>query len=201
MKYSPNDFIICSDFDDTINDLVKCWIIWLNNKYGTNVTYEDIKSWDMSLAFTTLTVDQICEPLKDREFWKTVTMKPDAVYWIRKLISEGFQFYIVTASYHTTIQAKIEECLLRHFPEFDCHNLMTTYRKDLIKCNMLIDDYLPNLIGTDAVKVVMTANHNKNNHDIADFRVETWEGIYKLVHELYNIQAGEHNEHINNWLR
>ena len=104
----PQDFIICSDFDDTINDLVKAWIKALNNVHGTHVRYEDIKSWNMQKAFFTLTEEELCAPLKSRLFWKTVDIKPDAKYYINKLIKEGFQFYIVTASAHPTIQANVK---------------------------------------------------------------------------------------------
>lgn len=180
----PQDFIICSDFDDTINRLVPNWVNWLNEHYGFDVKYEDIKNWDMSIAYPELTISQICAPLKNREFWKTVDMKPDAVYYVNKLIEEGFQFYLVTASAHTTIQAKVEECLLRYFPNFDNHNIITTYHKHLIKCNVLIDDYVPNLINSNAVKILMNAPHNVNSCNIEDFRVSSWKEIYEIVHQL-----------------
>ena len=48
IKKSIKDFVICSDFDDTINELLLSWLKWLNNKYGLSVNYEDITEWDMT---------------------------------------------------------------------------------------------------------------------------------------------------------
>ena len=42
---------ILVDMDDTIEQLLKAWIAAVNSKFGTAVTYDDIKSWDVSEAF------------------------------------------------------------------------------------------------------------------------------------------------------
>ena len=46
---------ILFDADDTVENLSDCWIAMLNERYGTSVTPEDVHSWDISLAFPTLT--------------------------------------------------------------------------------------------------------------------------------------------------
>ena len=35
----PQDFIIMSDFDDTMNQLIPAWIKWINEEYGYNVIH------------------------------------------------------------------------------------------------------------------------------------------------------------------
>lgn len=50
---------ILFDADDTVENLSDCWIAMLNERYGTSVTPEDVHSWDISLAFPTLTKEQV----------------------------------------------------------------------------------------------------------------------------------------------
>ena len=38
---------ILVDMDDTIEQLLNAWIAAVNSKFGTAVTYDDIKSWDV----------------------------------------------------------------------------------------------------------------------------------------------------------
>ena len=50
---------ILFDADDTVENLSDCWIAMLNERYGTSVTPEDVHGWDISLAFPTLTKEQV----------------------------------------------------------------------------------------------------------------------------------------------
>ena len=109
--------------DDTIEYLVPAWIKWLNAKYGTNTTYLDIKSWNT------------VEPMKD------------AQEYIPKLIEEGFQFYIVTSAPPDTIKHKAQQCLFKHFPYLKWENVIVARKKQLIHCNILIDDAMHNIVG------------------------------------------------------
>ena len=183
----PEEFVICSDFDDTINDLLQSWVTWLNMKYGTSTKYEDIHEWDLQQAFPTLTMDQICDPLHDRAFWQQVDVKPDAVEYVNKLIAEGFNFYIATASSFNTIQVKTEECLFKFFPAFDSKHIIAIYDKQLLNCHVIIDDNPLNLKGSRAVKILFDAPHNQNSGHVEDFRVTSWEEIYDIIHELMNV--------------
>lgn len=58
---------ILFDADDTVENLSDCWIAMLNERYGTSVTPEDVHSWDISLAFPTLTKEQVFGVLHDDE--------------------------------------------------------------------------------------------------------------------------------------
>ena len=67
-----NCFTIRVDMDDTIEHLLKAWVAWLNTKYYLTVEYENIREWDMTLNFPTLTEEQIYQPLELKEFWELV---------------------------------------------------------------------------------------------------------------------------------
>ena len=177
------DIIICSDFDDTINNLLPAWISWLNNEYNYTVKVDHIQEWNLSKYYPNLSKEQIYSPLYTEEFWKTVSIKSDAVEYITKLIDEGAQFYIATASPYHNIRIKVESCLLPYWPEFDSKRLITIYNKQLLNCTFLIDDYVDNLIGGNYIKVLMDAPHNQNSNGIEDFRVTSWKEIYEIIHQ------------------
>jgi 5'(3')-deoxyribonucleotidase len=104
---------ILFDADDTVENLSDCWIAMLNERYGTSVTPEDVHSWDISLAFPTLTKEQVFGVLHDDELWRRITPISGSVEVLQKLYDEGHQLYMVTASsYHT--------CLIDDAP----HNLV-----------------------------------------------------------------------------
>ena len=50
-----NDFLrtltILVDMDDTLEDLCTHWVQYLNEKYGTVVTTDDIKDWHIAKCF------------------------------------------------------------------------------------------------------------------------------------------------------
>jgi 5'(3')-deoxyribonucleotidase len=182
------DIVIACDMDDTIEYLVPAWIKWLNAKHGTTVRYLDIKNWNMQLAFPTLTWDQIFEPLKLEEFWDTVEPMKDAQYYIPKLIEEGFQFIIVTSSAPETIKFKAQRCLFKHFPYIEWKNVIIARKKQLIHCNILIDDAMHNIVGP--YKGFLKATIHNLDFKPEDYptvtKVYCWKHIYEEIHKLYD---------------
>lgn len=183
------DFIICCDMDDTIEHLVAAWISWLNAKHNLDVKYDDIKDWNISLFYPTLTQSQVFEPLNQDDFWKTVQPMPDAIIYIKKLIDEGFSFYICTASHYNALKTKMEEVLFKYFPYLNWKNVIVTQNKQLIKCDVLVDDGAHNILG-DYIGLLKDAPYNKEFDEHAHLsvmRVHDWEEIYNLIHQIYNL--------------
>ena len=185
----PKDFIVACDMDDTIEYLVQAWVRWLNNKYELSVQYEDIKHWEMQLAFPTLTKEQIFEPLTIVDFWRTVEPMPQAVKYIKKLIDDGFTFYICTASHYRALEVKMDEVLFKHFPYLSWSNVIVMQNKQMLKCDILIDDAAHNIVG-EYIGLLKDAPYNKSFNEsehVSVLRVHTWKEIYNRVHEIYNL--------------
>ena len=106
---------ILIDMDDTLEDLLGAWVSYLNTQYGTNVHKEDIRQWDISVAFPSLSKTQVYEPILLDDFWKTVQPKDGAVEIVQELISDGHRIYVVTASAYETLRTKMEDVLFRYF--------------------------------------------------------------------------------------
>ena len=170
--------------------MLETWIDLLNQRHGTNVKIEDVTEWELTKVFPTLAKKDLFAPLSEPNYWSAVTFKPDAVDVIKKLFDEGHEIYIVTSSHYRTLAPKIDNCLLAYLPFLKKENIIITYNKSLIGCDILLDDAEHNLINFKGIKVLFDASYNKNS-TVHDFRVDSWEEFYELVNELKNVGLGE----------
>lgn len=175
--------IILVDMDDTIENLGLAWVDYLNRKYDKNVFWNDIRNWDMQIAYPSLTNEQIYSALTDEDLWDSVTAKEDAIHYLKKLIDEGNEVFIVTSAWHKTVLPKIEKCFLKYFSFIDFDHIIITSAKYLIKGDILIDDNPQNFIGGDYFGILFTAPHNLDYDDASAelIRVDNWKSAYLVI--------------------
>lgn len=180
-------FDILIDMDDTLESLVPAWVQWLNASHGLNVDPESVTEWDMSIAFPTLTKEEIFTPLSLREFWKTVMPKPDAAEYVKRLIDDGHHVYICTASHYKGLQDKMELALFRHFPFLKWTNVIVAHNKSMVRGDFIIDDAPHNLMNWNSdvsQPFLMDAPHNRANHESKWIRVHTWKEVYERISKI-----------------
>ena len=122
--------------------------------------------------------------LKQR--WLEVEEKPGAAYYIQKIIDEGHDFYICTASYYKNLWYKFDNCLFRLFPFIDHKQIITTYNKQMIDCDVIIDDAIHNIKGR-YLGILFDMPHNREFDDTTSRRIErvyNWEQAYNLIHRI-----------------
>ena len=169
---------ILVDADDVIENLLDCWVAMLNNRYGTSTSIEDVTDWNVSLAFPTLTKEQVYSVLADDELWNMLEPIPDAQETLQKFHSEGHEIYIVTASDYRSCKAKFDR-ILSLFPWLDWDHVIVTSNKQMVKGDILIDDNPHNLVGGDYIKMLFDRPHNRSFDAKANgmIRVRTWEEV------------------------
>lgn len=188
--------VILIDMDDTLENLGVAWINWLNKKYGTEVDwFRDVKEWDLTVPFPTLTPQQIYGALSEEEFWDTVTVKENAPLYVKKLIDDGNDIYVVTASWYTTIRAKMERCLFKYFPFLTWEQVIISSNKQLVQGDIAIDDNPLNLEGRNGLCILFNAPHNLNYDDTESdiVRVDNWQSAYLLI-KSYEEMKNKGNE-------
>ena len=183
-----NDFLkqltILVDMDDTLEDLCTPWVQYLNEKYGTAVTTDDIKDWHIAKVFPTLTREQVFEPLATEGFWERVKPLPKAYENICKLKYDGHRIFIVTASDPIiSVPMKLEKVLFRYFPFFSCNDVIITAQKQTIRGDILVDDAPHNLENGNYKRILMNAPHNRffDEKSIGAARVCDWDTVYRLI--------------------
>lgn len=187
---------ILVDMDDVLVNLLPTWVGRLNYLYGTDVDYNEIREWDMTQFFPTLTEDELSAILCTEEFWKLVKPKNAAASTLQLLLASGHKILVVTSSHYETVAHKMRECLLYHFPFIEWGDVIVASKKQMIRGDVLIDDGIHNLVGGDYAKILMDAPHNRH-YDAEEngmTRVQNWEDIYAKICELANeeyIDIGE----------
>lgn len=176
--------ILC-DADDTIENLTTHWLDVLNSRYNRNVKKEELKIWDMTAAFPDLKPEEVLEPLYCNEFWERITPIDNSGYYLERLMNEGHELYVVTASIPETFNAKVKK-LLNMFPFLNRNQIILAHNKQQISGDVLIDDAVHNLIGGSYIKFLYhqpnNASFNEYVHDIT--RVFSWEDVYCRIQSL-----------------
>ena len=183
-----NRLTVLIDADDTIENLCEAWVKYLNEKHNTSVLLTDIKEWDMTKAFPTLSKDEVFEPLFNEDLWKRVTPLSGAVETIKKIIDDGHKVVIVTSSHPYTVALKWLYVFERYFPFISTHDVIFASQKQLIKGDVMVDDAPHNLVDGDYIKLLYDAPHNQNfdteSHCIT--RVHNWGEVYFAINYIAN---------------
>ena len=177
---------ILVDMDDTLEQLLPAWIRAVNEKYGRNVTCEDILSWDVSAAYPGLTREQVYSVTFEPGFWKTIKPMPGAADALQRFMNAGHEVYVVTATFQDSVAEKMNDLLFRYFPFLSWDQVIITSRKQMIRGDVLIDDGIHNLEGGAYTKLLMTAPHNKSYDAEANgmIRVHDWPEIEEVIAQL-----------------
>ncbi len=174
---------ILVDMDDVLEQIVAGWIAMLNERYGTDVKYEDVKCWNIAEAFPMLTEEQVYEVELEEELWDYVKPMPGADEALRRLLADGHEIFVVTATKYQTLKKKMETLLFPYFPYIDWKHVIVCYHKDLIKGDVLIDDGPHNFGGGDYKKILFSRGHNLtfDETSVGAVRVNNWEEAYQAV--------------------
>ena len=169
--------------DDVLEGLADAWVKYLNLRHGTTVTYDDVTDWNLDKAFPELTKEEVYAPLRERELWETVKPLPGAVEYLKKLVDDGHDVYIVTATNYYTVRDKMELVLFKYFPYINWNHVIIAQKKQMIQGDILLDDNPNNLIGGKYCGILMTAYHNKTYDAEANglLRVDSWAEAYYAI--------------------
>ena len=179
-----NEYIICVDMDDTIEDLLPTWLKWIEKLYNIHRDIEDITDWDLENFFP-LTKEEIFQPLMIDDFWKDVRPKKDAVKYLKQLKEDGFKIFICTHSHYKTLPSKMENVLFKYFPYIEWNDVIVMHRKQLVNCDVLIDDGYHNLYGGKYHKILFDRPWNRKISDDSVVMLDNWKDIYDQVNQWY----------------
>lgn len=195
MNKKQDKIIICVDMDDTIENLIEAWIDELNIKHNKTYSIEDIKEWDVTKCLD-LTEEQIFEVLHHNKLYDNIRPYEDAQYYLEKLNSDGrFEIYIMTNTYYKVFSYKIENVLFKYFPFLNSNQIICISKKQLVNCDLLIDDYDLNLIDGNYDKILIDKPYNidcktiditkinKNKYYSKRIikRTNNWQDIYNYI--------------------
>ena len=170
---------VAYDFDGVLNNLPEAWTNYLNSLFYDNNNERktvELKYYDMCRNFPNLSYSSIMWPLYSSEFWKTVEIEPGAKEALEILQArQDVEIFIVTSTSPESWTTKYEYCFKRLLPDFPVDNIILTSRKDLINCNILVEDNPEFLRDFKGTKILLSKSYNNsvkndsfkhfNNHD------------------------------------
>lgn len=175
--------IILVDLDDVMINTGEAWVRELNRIHGTTVKRCDIISWNITEFFPSLSSDDVYKPLQTAELWESVSPIRGAAETMQKLIADGHDVYVATASSPDTIGMKWKLVIQRYFSFIRSDHIIVTSSKQMILGDILIDDAPFNLEGGKYKGILFDAPHNKSYAECSNgfVRAKNWDEVYDYI--------------------
>lgn len=143
--------ILC-DIDEVLYSLISEGLEIYNKKYNKNLKPSDIKEYKVS--------KEILECLGEVKYQRGD--KDNSVYYVKQLIANGHDVYLLTASMKDNLMEKIV-WVEKHLPEIGFEKMIIGKNKHMVHADVIIDDYDGNIIGHNATyKFLVDAPHNQH---------------------------------------
>lgn len=164
---------------------------------GERLTLDDITSYYIENHVSDEYRDDFHLIFLKKEMWKRAKVIPNCVEVIKRLHGQGHQIYFVTSTEAKNV-AKKASFLQRTFPFLNIRKrLITTHCKQMIKCDVLIDDYEENLKNGSYFGILMNYSWNRNFDDASDdkiYRVFDWTQVEPMLEVITKIMAESKNK-------
>lgn len=181
---------IMVDMDDVICD--GGFLSLVNQFLKTNYKIEDIKTYYISDLIPKEKYQEWGEFFNVKNVYDYCEMIQDT-YEVLEKLSKKYEIYIATdyifrdnKEYSANMLKNKFKWLYKKLPFIDPHNYIFTANKQIINCDIKIDDKLSNLKGNAETKMLFTAYHNKTitEEELKQegaIRVNGWKDVEKIL--------------------
>lgn len=185
--------IIGIDVDNVVCDTTFATLTQHYIDTGEKLTLDDIKTYYIENYVSDDYKDDFHLIFYKKEMWKRVKVIPHCVEVIKRLHDRGDSIYFVTSTESQNVTKKAR-LLQRTFPFLDIRKcLITTHCKQMIKCDLLIDDCIDNVINADYVSILLDYPWNST----AIFDEAAYDNIYRVFDWLQVEPMIEYIEKVN----
>lgn len=182
--------LIGIDIDNVLNTLTEAILSVYNSDSGDNLSLSDITTYHIENFVKPEYKEFFYQYFLDSKVWKAIKVQPHCREIIAKLHNEGHQIIFITTTEPENLPKK-KNWLQRNFPFLDIRkSLFSCPTKQLVKCDILIDDYIGNVV--DVVKahreyysILLDYPWNRENWVDKEpnlSRAKDWNEVYDKVH-------------------
>ena len=193
--------IIGIDCDNVVCNTTESVLAQLYADTGEKLTLDDIKSYYIENYVSDDYKDDFHLIFYKKEMWKRVKVIPHCVEVIKRLHDRGEEIYFVTSTEPQNITKKAR-FLQRTFPFLDIRKcLITTHCKQMIGVDILIDDYIDNVINANYVSILLdypwnsTAIFDESEYDNI-YRVFDWLEVEPMIEYIQTLKNSNENKEI-----
>lgn len=194
------NLLIAVDIDNCLNNLTECVLEVYNADSGDNLSLSDITAYHIENFVKPTYKDKFYQYFLDRNVWKKIKVQPHCREIIAKLHNEGHRVIFVTTTEPENLPKK-KNWLIRNFPFLDIRkSLFSCPIKQLIKCDILIDDCIANVIGgREYYSILLTYPWNRDESLDSEpmlTRARDWNEIYERIHMIESLLKENDNNDI-----
>ena len=195
--------VIALDVDNVCVDTTACVLAQHYADTGEKLTLDDIKGYYIENYVGDDYKDDFHLIFFKKEMWKRVQVLPHCVEVVKRLHDKGNEIWFVTSTEPQNV-AKKARFLQRTFPFLDIRKrLITTHSKQMIKCDLLIDDCIDNVLNADYVSILMDYPWNSTAifDDASDdkiYRVFNWTQVEPMIEYIQKVKYKQGGENIGN---
>lgn len=178
--------IIVTDFDNCINNLINKTLELYNLRTGKNIQLDNITCYELADCLPLEDANGIKALFKEEELWKTLAPIPGSRAVLKQLIKKGHNVYIATATDVVNFKWKCE-WLSTFYPFISTDNVIRIIDKSMLKCDVLIEDNLDNLIGNCCERICIDYPWNRSSskdyaYDI--YRAYEWDDVLEFINDI-----------------
>ncbi len=175
--------IILVDQDQVLCKWAERILEWWNHDNGTNVTIEDIESFDMKLNMGPGSEHFIRASMRYPDFYQELEPIDGALEGMHELHKRGHDVIIVTAiprsagvSYHGKMA-----WIRKYMPWFDLNNFIGCRRKEMVIGDVLLDDGPHNIEAFNKIGREAVIYDQPWNRKLPGPRVKNWKEFLEYI--------------------
>lgn len=178
--------IIMCDIDGVLNNLVEQTLTIYNSRNGKNIQLSNITSYNFYDCLPREDAEGIMSLFKEKSLWDSLKPLQNSQESLKKLIKRGHQIYLATATDSINFEWKIK-WLKQYFPFISSDNVIRIMDKSLLKCDVLIDDCLDNLISNFTERVCFNQPWNQSkskDYAYSIRRAYSWNDVVNIIKNI-----------------
>lgn len=164
----------------------------VNDFLGTDYKETDIQTYYIQDLIPKEKMQEWAKFFAQKNIYNYTQILPNA-YNVMEQLNKKYELYITTAYIFRDNKEKSSELLknkfdylIKNFPFIQPEQYIFTSNKEIVECQIKIDDKPANLEGDAELKLLFTAYHNKNipNEELQKnnlIRVNNWNEIGKIL--------------------
>ena len=178
--------IIVCDIDGILNNLAGRTIEVYNSRSNRNIQLSEIVSYNFYDCLPKEDADGIVSLFKEKSLWDSLKPLEGSQSGLKQLIKKGHRVYLATATDPINFEWKVK-WIKQYYPFIPDDNVIRIMDKSLLKCDVLVDDCLDNLIGSSADRV--TLDYPWNHNELKDYaygirRAYNWSDINNIINNI-----------------
>jgi len=190
--------IIGVDIDNVLNNLTEAVLSVYNSDSGDNLSLSDITAYHIENFVKPAYKENFWHYFLDKRVWKRISIIDGCREVIAKLYNEGHTILFITTTEAENLPKK-KNWLQRNFPFLEIRKcLYSCPRKQYMRCDILIDDCLKNLVGDKeyySVCLTYPWNTTELEESVPMFtRAKDWNEIYNKVKMIETLLKEDENE-------